>query len=326
MTILLVAAGLIAIAFVFSQWKAREIAQTYPNQGELTDIGGYSLNSIDIPAGPEADLPPLLFVHGASGNALDQLYAFSPLLEGRARMIFVDRPGHGYSDRGPAENDTPAGQADAIAKLMEVKGIESAIVIGHSFGGAITASLGLRHPDKVRGLVFLAAATHPWEGGVEWYYNLANTPVLGWLFCNTLAVPAGLARMDKATKSVFAPNKRPNDYVEKTAPKLVLRPQTFCNNARDVANLLPYVQKIAPHYKEITAPTVIITGDQDGIVYEEIHSVGLDRDIPDSELVWIKGIGHKPDYVATDIAIAAIEKLSGAERDLQAMGAAWKEK
>jgi hypothetical protein len=48
-----------------------------------------------------------------------------------------------------------------------------------------------------------------------------------------------------------------------------------------------------------------------------LHSLGLNRDIRQSELVWVKRLGHKPDYVATDLVIAAIEKVAGMDRDLQ---------
>ena len=167
------------------------------------------------------------------------------------------------------------------------------------------------------GLVFLSAATHPWPGGVDWYYDLANIPYLGHLFCATATLPAGLMRMDAGIASVFHPNPVPADYLDKAAIPLVLRPENFCNNARDVANLLVYVSKAQPHYRDIKAPTVIITGDSDEIVYEELHSLGLNRDIAGSELVWVKGMGHKPDYVATDLAIAAIEKVAGKPRDLK---------
>jgi pimeloyl-ACP methyl ester carboxylesterase len=309
----------ILVAMVFSAWKTRRIEADYPNQGERIDIGGYSLNSVLVPRPQTADLPPLVFVHGASGNLLDQMHAFRGKLEGRADMLFVDRPGHGYSDRGGPANDTPDGQADAIAALMDKRGIQRAIIIGHSFGGSIVASFALRHPEKVAGLLFLAPATHPWPGGVEWYYSAASTPVLGWLFTHVIAMPAGLMRLSGGIDSVFSPNKAPEDYLEKTAPALVLRPDTFANNARDVANLHAYVARVAPQYSSITAPTVIITGDSDDIVLENIHSRGLARDIKGSELLWIKNLGHKPDYIATDLAIAALEKLSGKTIDLQAL-------
>ncbi|MEF0940650.1 alpha/beta fold hydrolase [Rhizobium sp. BR 362] len=309
---------LLAIAAGFSAYKTRAIEQAYPNIGELTDIGEFRMNALHLPRPATADLPPLIFIHGASGNLRDQFEAFAGPLAGRAEMLFVDRPGHGYSERGGPENALPSGQADAIARLMERRGIKSAIIVGHSFGGAIAAAFGMRHPDKTIGLLFLAPATHPWPGGIDWYYTLAAMPVFGWLFAHLLVMPIGLRRVESGTLGVFRPNERPVDYIAKTAPELVLRPRAFINNAADVANLFAYVSAQAPRYREITAPTVIITGDSDDIVMEELHSRGLARDIAGAELVTIRHLGHKPDYVATDVAIAAMEHLAGQSRDLQA--------
>ena len=309
--------GLLLAGFLFTQWQSRQIAARYPNVGELIDVGGFRLNSVHVPRPAGADLPALLFIHGASGNLRDPMMAFRAPLEGRAEMLFVDRPGHGYSERGGDASLTPSGQADAIARLLDKRGIRSVIVIGHSFGGATTASFALRHPDKVRGLVFLSPATHPWPGGIDWYDDIASTPYVGAIFCHTITLPAGLLRFSSGIESVFHPNPVPDNYLDRAAIPLVLRPDNFCNNARDVANLLTYVQKAQPRYREIKAPTVIITGDSDEIVYEELHSLGLNRDIAGSELVWVKGLGHKPDYVATDLAIAAIEKVAGLPRDLR---------
>lgn len=320
--ILVVLTLLLVTLAIVTRIRARAIEAQYPNIGTLTDVGGFGLNALHVPAGPDADLPPIVFIHGASGNLRDQVGAFLEPLRGRAELLFVDRPGHGYSERGGPENDTPYGQANAIARLMEKNGIERAIIVGHSFGGAIAASFGVLHPNKVEGLVFLASATHPWPGGVDWYYHVASAPVIGLIFSHTVALQAGMTRITPATAHVFAPNPAPSSYIADTGPALVLRPSAFRANATDVAGLLDYVTRFAPRYREIEKPTVIITGDSDEIVLEEIHSKGLARDIEGSELVWIKGLGHKPDYVVTDIVIAALEKITGQPRDLQAMARA----
>ena len=131
---------------------------------------------------------------------------------------------------------------------MDKRGIPKAIIVGHSFGGAIVASFALRHPEKVAGLIFISPATHPWPGGIDWYYTVASTPVVGWLFSNTLALPAGLFKLDGGVRSVFSPNPVPANYNSEAAPALVLRPQTFQYNATDVANLEAYVRRVAPHY------------------------------------------------------------------------------
>ncbi|MDB5524601.1 MAG: lactone-specific esterase protein [Rhizobium sp.] len=317
--VIMVFAFLLVCGYGFTRWQSAKLEQRYPNIGELTDIGGLRINSYHWPRPVGADLPPLVFIHGASGNLRDPMGAFFEPLKTRAEMLFVDRPGHGYSDRGGDANLTPDGQADAIARLMTAKGIVEAIIIGHSVGGATTATFGLRHADMTRGLLFLAPATHPWPGGIDWYYDIANRPVIGPIFCSTITLPAGLLQLDGGVKHVFQPNPVPANYSDNAAIPLVLRPTEFCDNARDVANLEAYVRKIQPRYREITAPTIIITGDSDDIVYEELHSRGLKRDIPGSELYWVRNLGHKPDYVATDLAIAAIEKLGGMPRDLNRM-------
>ncbi len=310
--------ALILAGVAYSLWHARAFARRFPNVGELIDIGGYRMNSVHVPAGEQADLLPVVFIHGASGNLLDQLHAFAPALDGRAEMLFVDRPGHGYSERGGPENDLPDGQAEAIAKLMDRRGLRHAVIVGHSFGGAIAASFALNHPDKTAGLVLLAPATHPWPGGIDWYYRLTALPFFGWLFAHTLVTPLGQRRIEGGTHSIFSPNPRPADYIDKTGPHLVLRPSTFLSNARDIANLHAYLTATAPRYREIAAPTVIITGDSDGIVLADIHSRGLARDIPGAELLWIGNLGHKPDYVVTDVIVATVEKLAGKPGDLDA--------
>ncbi|EDQ34426.1 putative hydrolase or acyltransferase (alpha/beta hydrolase superfamily) [Hoeflea phototrophica DFL-43] len=311
---------LIAGLAIWSNVKAREIETRFPAIGEMIDVGGYSMHAVHLPRLDSADLPPLVFIHGASGNLRDQMTPFRPMLEGRAEMLFIDRPGHGWSERGGPENQTPDGQAAAIARAMQAKGISKAIIIGHSFGGAIAASFALDHPDMTSGLVFLAPATHPWPGGVSWYYDLTSIPVIGSLFAHTLALPAGLTRLESGSSCVFAPNPKPEDYVSGTGPALVLRPSAFRHNAVDVANLKPYVTRVSPRYTEIMAPTVVITGDSDSVVLAHIHSEGLARDIKGAELLWIRNLGHKPDHVTTELAVRAIERVAGLDVDLQEAG------
>jgi len=296
------------------------IERRNPPIGEFADIGGARIHYVHIPAPTNADLPPIVFIHGASANLGDQMLPLRPLLEGRAELLFFDRPGHGWSGRGPGNNEDPSAQANTLAALMDRLGIRKAIIVGHSFGGVVTAAFGREHADRTLGLVFLAPATHPWPGGAtSWYYDLTTVPVIGRLFSETLTYPAGTFQMAEATTCVFSPNKVPDDYLGAAAIPLVLRPSAFRANATDVAGLYRYALGAAPRYKEITAPTVAISGDRDKVVYAHIHSVGLARDIPGAELVWVHNLGHKPDWIAPDLVVGAIGKVAGKNIDLEAM-------
>jgi pimeloyl-ACP methyl ester carboxylesterase len=303
--------------------QAGSIEASNPPVGDFAEIDNVRLHYVRVPAGPNADLPPLVFIHGASGNLKDPMVPFRPKLEGRAEMLFLDRPGHGWSTLGKGADDSIEAQAHTISKLMDRLDIRQAIIVGHSFGGAVTATFAVLHPEKVSGLVFLSAASHPWpDCDVAGYYDLTNTPVVGPLFSETLAAPAGSLRLHAGSKGVFSPNPMPETYVEDASIALVLRPAAFRANARQVGALCAHNGKFQPRYGEIVAPTVIVSGNQDSIVAEEIHSKGLAGDIKGSELVWVDGMGHKPDYVATDLSIAAIEKVSGKQRDLQSIARA----
>ena len=297
---------------------AAKIEKSYPPVGKFIEVNGVKLHYVHVPAGPNADLPPIVVIHGASANLNDQMIPLRPLLEGRGEILFFDRPGHGWSQRG-AGNNTQELQSDTIAALMDALKIKDAVIVAHSFGGSVATALALGHPERVRGLVLMAAATHPWpDRKTQWYYDLSVVPVIGRIFTETLALPAGQARMQAATVGVFCPNRAPELYVEKAQIPLVLRPGAFRANAEDVAGLYGYTVRASPRYGEINKPAVIITGDGDTVVLEEVHSKGLARDIAGSELVWIEGLGHKPEYVVPEIAVMAIEKISGMDRDIQA--------
>ncbi|TJV02210.1 MAG: alpha/beta hydrolase, partial [Mesorhizobium sp.] len=293
------------------------IERRNPPIGAFADIDGARIHYVHVPAAG-ADLPPVVFIHGASANLKDQMLPLRPLLEGRAELLFLDRPGFGWSERG--DNETLAAQADTVAALMDRLGIARAIIIGHSFGGAVTTAFARQHPQKTLGLVFLAPVSHPWPGGATaWYYKLTAVPVVGWLFSETIAYAAGMLRIGNATACVFSPNNVPKGYIGKASIPLVLRPPAFRANARDVARLYDYVRAASPGYREIKAPTLVISGDRDKVVYATVHSVGLEHDIPGAELVWVANLGHKPDWIAPDLVVGAIERAAGAPVDLQSM-------
>lgn len=311
--------ALFMTGIVLTVWHGVGMAsETRDDRPVRIDVGGYKLNSLLVEPGPGADLPAIVFIHGASTSLYDPVFAFLSKLKGRSRLLFVDRPGHGGSDAGGQDAIRPDGQADAIAELMRKRGISRAIIVGHSFGGAIAAALVIRHPEMVSGLLFLSPALYPWDSGIAWYYSAASAPVFGSMFSTVVAPPLGILAINQAIRGVFAPNTPPPNYIRGTRALNALRPNAFRHNAREISALSDWARTASRQYPAIKAPTIIITGDADQIVSAEIHARHLARDIAGSILVVVKNLGHKSDYVAADLAIAAIEKLSGRRVDLNA--------
>jgi pimeloyl-ACP methyl ester carboxylesterase len=254
----------------------------------------------------------VLLLHGASGSAADPVLAFGERLAAKFRVIAVDRPGSGWSDRiGGAETASPGRQAKIIREALERLGVDRAIVVGHSWSGALATNLALDHADRVAGLVLLAPVTHPWPGGaIAWYYGPVNRPALGWLLSRTLTTPAGLALMWPATAAVFAPQAPPPDYVDRAEIPLALRPKTFRYNGQDVGALNAFVTRQSGRYGEIRVPTVVISGDADAIVWTNLHSRSLEREIPGAKLIVLPGVGHMPHHAAPELVAREIEAIA----------------
>lgn len=166
----------------------------------------------------------VVLVHGASTSLLDFHASIADQLSESHRVIAIARPGHGYSDRPSGDWPDPAEQARLIRELMRALGVERPAIVGHSWSGSVVLAFLLDYPDVAAGGVLLAGGTHPWQGGVAWYNDLAGAPVLGDLFARTFMFPFGRLALTTAVRSVFAPNPVPETCIERTGVLLSLRP------------------------------------------------------------------------------------------------------
>ncbi len=135
---------------------------------------------------PQPEAAQVLFVHGSPGTwDAWQRFLEDPELRAAARLIALDRPGFGGSERGLAEPSL-ARQAAALAAVLErgatpgaVPG-RPAIVVGHSLGGPIAARLAIDRPDLVAALLLVAPSIDPALERRRWYNVAAATRVVQW--------------------------------------------------------------------------------------------------------------------------------------------------
>lgn len=302
-------AGALFLGFGAARYKAHIYSQRHPPVGNLMRVDDVTLHYYDTASARRSaasDSAPLVFIHGASSNLRDAVLAFEKPLGGQRRLIFVDRPGHGYSTRHSALQCDPRQQADLIAKLLSKLHIDNAIIVGHSWGGAVAAAMGLQHGDLLKGLVFLAPATHPWPDGVLWYYRAANVPVIGRVFAWCVAIFVGTPRINCAATAVFAPDRMPRDYPDAVGAKLALRPSQFLANAADIVELNKHVKVMSKNYPDIATPALILTGTKDDVVWPHLHAYGLLRDLPDAELIEFENCGHMPHHSRNSETVAAL--------------------
>jgi pimeloyl-ACP methyl ester carboxylesterase len=274
----------------------------HPPPGSFVVLPTGRLHVVDSGA-PFDGAPVIVLVHGASSHHADLLSVLGPRLTPNARVIAIDRPGHGWSERlGGREMSSPALQGAAIAAALDALGVGKAVLVAHSLAGAAALSMALARPDLVGGLVLLGAVSHPWpDRSITWYYHPASMPFLGPLFTRVLAIPAGTVVLERSIDGVFAPQSAPPGYAESAQIRLVLRARTFVANAEDVSVLCDFVEAQAPRYHELSMPVIAIAGEDDTVVWTDIHSRALVKQVQNGRLAALPGVGHMPHHVVPDL-------------------------
>jgi pimeloyl-ACP methyl ester carboxylesterase len=311
--ILIILAILLAVLgglALFTEFGIRRIERAHPPEGRFVQVSGGRLHVLELGQGAPG-APAVLLLHGASGNLQDMRLALGDRLAERYRVILVDRPGHGWSDRpGGRADASPARQAALIHEALERIGVTRSIVVGHSWSGALAAAYALAYPGNVAGLVLLAPVTHRWPGGIGWYNPILTTPVIGPLFARTVALPLGMLLAEAAVNVVFAPQMPPEDYAERSALEMLLRPSELIANAEDLGELKEFVTAQAPNYGAIQAPTAVITGDRDRTVSPDIHARAIAAVLPRGRLTLLPGVGHMLHHAAAGAAIEAVDEIA----------------
>ncbi|SHH92726.1 alpha/beta fold hydrolase [Bradyrhizobium erythrophlei] len=314
----IVVVAALAVLALITQAGVLAIQRAWPAQGRMIEVAGATLHVIDI--GPrDADGPPVVMIHGASSNLETMRQPLGKRLAKNHRVILIDRPGHGWSTRAHQKDSTPAIQGRMIDAALEKLGVISAIFVVHSWAGALGARIALDYPGRVAGLVMLAPVAYPWPGGVGWYNKLVTTPVIGPLLAYTITLPLGILLTESGARGVFLPQVMPRDWVGNTATPLLLRPREFLANARDLVTLKAAVAEQAPHYADIRAPTVVITGDADKTVSTNIHSRPFAAVVAGAKLIVLPGVGHMIQNAAPDLVTAEVEAMIGGIADRAAV-------
>lgn len=309
--VVLVVIGLFAILAVLTQVGVAVFERRYPPTGRMVDVTGGRLHVVEL--GPrDAAGPPVVLIHGATSNLETMRQPLGDRLAKDHRVILIDRPGFGWSTREPLPHSSPALQAQMIDEALAKLGVDRAVIVVHSLGGAIGALLALDHPQRVAGLVMLAAVAYPWPGGVGTYNEVMTTTVIGPLLAYTITLPLGVFLTDMGGRAVFAPQRMPDNYIDATATPLVLRPRNFLANAWDLVTLHDAIVAQAPRYGDIRVPTLVVTGDADRIVSPDLHSRQFAQAVPGAELLVLPNVGHMVQNAAPDTIIQGIDRLLAA--------------
>ena len=300
-------AALTGLGFL-ARARARRAEALYPPIGRIVTHAGKRVHVLRM--GQDAPgRPPVVLIHGASGNLRDFAFALMPKLAETGQVIALDRPGHGYTDRLHERGETPAEQVALLHGTLQALGVEGAILLGYSMGGAVALAWALEHPGFVRGLVLASGVSHPWPGGIGWLYASAAHPVTGAVVVPAVAITQPRGLIEKTIRGVHAPQPVPAGYTEQIGPELALRAHAILANTRQAAVLKPHLRAMAARYPQLSMPVEILHGLADRTVPAAVHGEPLARLLPSARYQPLAGIGHAPHHHAQDAICTAIARI-----------------
>ena len=100
---------------------------------------------------------PVVLLHGLASTC--RIWDFvAPILARDFAVIAVDQRGHGDSGKPEQGYDFASVAGDAAA-LLEGRGIQSPVLVGHSWGADVALELAAARPDLLQGIVFVDGGT-----------------------------------------------------------------------------------------------------------------------------------------------------------------------
>jgi pimeloyl-ACP methyl ester carboxylesterase len=224
---------------------------------------------------------PVLLIHGFGGSTYD-FRTLIPALAERFRVIAVDLPGFGFSDRDAPELSGPA-WVEMLRALLQRLGVERAIVIGHSMGGMVAQRFAAEHPKMVERLVLIASPRADQRPPFR-----ADSRVASALLACLQGLTYGLGGITRvARRTVADPALMSGEALEEH-----LRPLRVRGSAAAVRQLVRDAAREEPvDLARVTTPTLLLWGSEDRIVPlkvgEELRAL-----LPNARLEVVQGAGH----------------------------------
>lgn len=250
----------------------------------------------------------VVLIHGNAGNVEDFEGAMQ-LLSREYRVIAIDRPGHGSSDRPTEKEATVEYQAELLHLTLSQLGISQPILVGHSWGAALALAYALKYPDDVSAMVLLAPAAYPGNQPNGLLRAVVKTPLLGDLSLLLGRSLMGRSRLKRDLERAFFPQKVPDKYF-RLASSMFLRRKQLRAYLEDEWSLNDSLKKLSKRYSDIHIPVVIVTGAEDQILSPKENAYRLHDAIPQSQLIELQEVGHeipqtRPLSVYTALAIVS---------------------
>lgn len=240
---------------------------------QFAEVDGLHVRYVDAGSGR-----PLLLMHGL-GGAIESWTNNIDALAKEARVIALDLPGFGYSDK-PKMSYTIKFYTDFVARFARQLDIAPAAIVGSSLGGHVACELAITHPEVVSRLVVISP-----PGALP--KSFAGTPALK-KYVKVLQAKS----VAEVKKALFAVDQKPvaDDYAKIVFEKLAMpgAKEAFLSALMGSAR----APRLNRRLSKIKASMMVLWGKDDIMI--PVKYVKPFVGMKNSRIVLLENCGHRP--------------------------------
>ena len=257
------------------------------------------------------DAPPIILIHGFTASNFVWSDVFLQIAGSGFHVIAPDLVGFGFSGKPKDGEYTIDAQARMITRLMDHLGIERAMLVGSSYGGAVAATCALDCPERVERLVLVDAVINDYARRRP-LLRLAASPLIGDLVSPLMLGSRKLVHSQM--RKGYAPlNRHLFDESRMTSHH---RPLLASSTQRAALITLRRwrARRIEREADSIQQPTLLVWGEDDPEI-PLAHGRKLFELLRDARLLVFQNCGHMPMEERPSEFAEVLTRFCGEERE-----------
>lgn len=255
---------------------------------------------------------PVVLIHGNGTMAEDfDICGLIDRLAARYRVIAIDRPGFGRTQRPRHRVWTASAQAALVHRVLDALKAERPLILAHSWGTLVALAMAAEPRHDLRGLVLLSGYYFPEPRADVSLARPLALPGVGDAARALVPNAVNRAMTEQSFRRVFRPQPVPARFISRFPVEIAASPTQLRAATEDAATMNAAAGLLQRHYPRLALPVAILTGDADAIVDASAQSVRLHGTLPESTLKVLPGIGHMIHYAARGKIERAVDALMG---------------
>jgi pimeloyl-ACP methyl ester carboxylesterase len=174
----------------------------------------------------------------------------------------------------------------------------------------VAIALALKYPELVSALILASGYFYPTARADVVVLSGPAFPVVGDIMSHTISPILARIMRPLFLRKIFGPAPIPKKF-ESFPKEMALRPSQIRASAAESALMVPDAFASQKDYADLKMPVAIIAGEEDRLIDTNKQSARLHRDVMQSTLHRVPGVGHMVHQSATDAVMAAIDEAAG---------------